>query len=76
MGVDHRELGQEVKAVVVPRPGASLEPESVKAFVGETLAYYKVPSHVEVREEALPRNAAGKVLKHVLLGAENPFVEE
>jgi acyl-CoA synthetase (AMP-forming)/AMP-acid ligase II len=54
-----------------------LDAEEVKAFVGETLAYYKVPEYVEVRAEPLPRNATGKVLKHVLLGqGENTFVEE
>lgn len=77
LGVDHEELGQEVKAVVVPRPGAHPDPTALAAFVGETLAAYKVPSHWELRTEPLPRNAAGKVLKHVLAGAaENPFVEE
>jgi hypothetical protein len=31
----------------------------------------------ELRDEALPRNASGKVLKHVLAGdAENTFLEE
>ena len=76
VGVDHRELGQEVKAVVVPRPGRTIEEQALKDFVAETLAYYKVPTYVEVRTEALPRNATGKVLKPVLLGeAENPFEE-
>jgi long-chain acyl-CoA synthetase len=36
--------------------------------VAETLAGYKVPAHWELRHEALPRNASGKVLKTVLLG--------
>ncbi len=77
VGVDHRTLGQEVKAIVVPREGASLDEADVQAFVGETLAYYKVPSTVELRWEPLPRNATGKVLKPVLLGeAENTFEEE
>ena len=77
VGVDHRTLGQEVKAVVVPRPGATLDPDQIKAFVGETLAYYKVPEYIEIRSEPLPRNATGKIMKHVLLGeAENTFVEE
>jgi acyl-CoA synthetase (AMP-forming)/AMP-acid ligase II len=77
VGVDHRTLGQEVKAIIVPRPGATLDPDQVRAFVGETLAYYKVPEHIEIRTEPLPRNATGKVMKHVLLGeAENTFVEE
>jgi long-chain acyl-CoA synthetase len=77
VGVDHRELGQEVKAIVVPKRGKILDPAALKDFVGETLAYYKVPAHVEIREEALPRNPTGKVLKAVLMGeAENAFVDE
>ncbi|HEV8297278.1 MAG TPA: class I adenylate-forming enzyme family protein [Acidimicrobiales bacterium] len=77
VGVDHRTLGQEVMAIIVPRPGATIDPVEIKQFVGATLAYYKVPEHIEVRTEPLPRNATGKVMKHVLLGeAENTFVEE
>ena len=77
VGVDHRTLGQEVKAFVVPRADAQLDPEEIRSFVGETLAYYKVPTHVEIRREPLPRNATGKVLKPVLLGeAENNLVED
>ncbi|MFO0689590.1 MAG: class I adenylate-forming enzyme family protein [Myxococcota bacterium] len=77
VGVDHRELGQEVKAVVVPRPGKTLTPKAIQDWVAQSLAYYKVPTHVEVRSEPLPRNATGKVLKAVLTGeAENTFKEE
>jgi acyl-CoA synthetase (AMP-forming)/AMP-acid ligase II len=77
VGVDHRELGQEVKAIVVLKPGRSLTGKVLQDFVAETLAYYKVPTHVEISDEPLPRNATGKVLKAVLLGeAENTFHEE
>ncbi|MDJ0849102.1 MAG: class I adenylate-forming enzyme family protein [Myxococcota bacterium] len=77
LGVEHPELGQEVKAVVVPRPGNVLEADEVRRFVAEKLASYKVPALVEVRAEPLPRNATGKVMKHVLSGeGENTFVEE
>jgi acyl-CoA synthetase (AMP-forming)/AMP-acid ligase II len=77
VGVDHPALGQEVKAFVVPMPGATPEPDALATWVGETLAPFKVPAHWEVRAEPLPRNATGKVMKHVLLGAaENTFVEE
>jgi acyl-CoA synthetase (AMP-forming)/AMP-acid ligase II len=77
VGVEHRTLGQEVKAVVVARPGHVLDADELKRFVGATLAYYKVPQYIEVRTEPLPRNATGKVMKHVLSGeAENTFVEE
>ncbi|UCE87702.1 MAG: long-chain fatty acid--CoA ligase, partial [Deltaproteobacteria bacterium] len=75
--VPHAELGQEVKAIVVPEPDAPRDPAPLARFVGETLAYFKVPSHWEFRDEPLPRNAAGKVMKHVLVGeSENPFVED
>src|SRR5262245_34449227 len=77
LGVDHEELGQEVKAVVVARAGARPDPQALASWVGETLAAYKVPAHWELRDEPLPRNAAGKVLKNVLAGAAlNQFVEE
>ncbi len=77
VGVDHPELGQEIKAIVVPRGDAGLEPGALAAWCGEALAGFKVPSLWEIRSEALPRNAAGKVLKNVLLGqAENTFVED
>lgn len=76
-GVAHEELGQEVKAVVVAAPEASASTADLAAHCAETLAAYKVPSLWEVRADALPRNASGKVLKHVLSGdAENTFVEE
>jgi acyl-CoA synthetase (AMP-forming)/AMP-acid ligase II len=77
LAVPHRELGQEVKAVVVRAPGAGFDPVALRAHVAERLAYYKVPAHWEARSEPLPRNAAGKVLKHLLVeGGESPFLEE
>ncbi len=77
VGVDHPELGQEVKAIVVPSEGARLEPEVLAAWCAETLAGFKVPSLWEIRSEPLPRNAAGKVLKTVLLGeAQVDLLEE
>ena len=75
-GVAHRTLGQEVKAYVVLRPGATLDLDEVRAFCGGTLAAYKLPDHLEVLTEPLPRNASGKVVKAVLRGeATQTFVE-
>ena len=46
-------------------------------WVGETLAYFKVPTQWEIREQSLPRNAVGKVMKHLLGRQEdNPFTED
>lgn len=77
IGVDHRELGQEVKAVVVPREGTSVEAQELGEWVAQKLASFKVPAHWEIRSEALPRNASGKILKNVVSGdAENTFIED
>jgi acyl-CoA synthetase (AMP-forming)/AMP-acid ligase II len=76
-GVDHAVLGQEVKAVVVLFPGSDLTEDDVREWCAQTLSSYKVPAHVELRTEPLPRNATGKILKHVLAGhGENTFVED
>jgi acyl-CoA synthetase (AMP-forming)/AMP-acid ligase II len=77
IGVDHEVLGQEVKAVVVPMPGATLDAEELHAFCAASLAYFKVPAHWEIRTEPLPRNALGKVVKAALTEPDSlQFAEE
>jgi acyl-CoA synthetase (AMP-forming)/AMP-acid ligase II len=68
VGVPHRELGEEVKAVVQLRTGSTATAEDVRAYCAERLANFKVPEYVELRDEPLPRNPAGKILKSVLRG--------
>lgn len=68
LGVAHPVLGEEVAAVVRLRPGATVTPDELRAHVGRTLAAFKVPAHVLVREEPLPRNPTGKILKRELRG--------
>jgi len=76
-GIDDPVHGQEVKAVVVVRPGTELDDDAVRRFCAATLASYKVPSVVDVRTEPLPRTANGKVMKQVLAGeTPNTFIEE
>ena len=65
IGVDDAEWGQRLKAFVVPRNGAQLSEDTVKGYVKENLARYKVPREVVFLDE-LPRNATGKVLKREL----------
>ncbi len=68
LGSPHPDLGEEVKAVVVPRDGAGLDTAVLAAFAGERLAPFKVPTVWELRTDMLPRNPAGKVLKAILRG--------
>ncbi|HOL36349.1 MAG: acyl--CoA ligase [Proteobacteria bacterium] len=58
--------GEAVVAVVTAKPGATLTAEQVQEHVAAHLASYKVPSRVLIREQRLPRNPAGKVLKNEL----------
>ena len=65
-GVDHPEMGQEVKAVVVLDEEAAAEPDDLAGWCQEVLAPYKVPTLWEIRSTPLPRNPAGKVVKREL----------
>ena len=59
-------MGEKVGAVIVPAAGAELDVKAVIAHCREHLADFKVPQYVAVREEALPRNPGGKLLKKQL----------
>ncbi len=77
VGVDHPVVGQEVKAIIVPKAGIQPPIENMQAFCQEFLAPFKVPTLWEIRAAPLPRNAAGKILKNVLTGmAEHSLIEE
>jgi len=73
VGVPHKVLGEEVKAVVQLKPGSSATVEDLRTHCSARLANFKVPEYVELRDEPLPRNPAGKVLKNLLRGDETPF---
>jgi fatty-acyl-CoA synthase len=62
VGVPDEEFGSRLKAFVVARPDAALDAETVRAFIRENLARFKVPREVEFVEE-LPRNGTGKVMR-------------
>lgn len=57
--------GEEVAAVVVPRPGRQVDPVEVAEWSRGRLAGFKRPRSVVVRS-ALPMTASGKVLKRIL----------
>jgi len=65
IGVPHEKWGETVKALVVAKPGVSLEEADLIAFCRERMAHYKCPTSVEVRD-SLPRTATGKLQKFKL----------
>ena len=65
-GVPHERLGEEVGVAILPKAGAVLDPQELWKFLEGKISAHKVPSHVIVMTEPLPRNAAGKFLKREL----------
>jgi len=65
IGLPHPDFGEAVAAVVVHKPGTSVDAAEIINRLKGQIANYKVPKRVFVVEE-LPRNAMGKVQKAVL----------
>jgi long-chain acyl-CoA synthetase len=66
IGIPHHVLGEEVGAVVQRKPGSTVSDDELKAHVAARLAAFKVPVQIWFRDEELPRNPAGKILKREL----------
>ena len=62
IGVPHAELGEEVGAAVVLKPGADVTAEELRDHVKAQVAAYKYARHVWFVGE-LPKGSTGKVLK-------------
>lgn len=65
VGLPDRVKGEEPAAFVVLRRGQTASGQDLLRYLRERLARFKLPKRI-VFLDALPRNATGKVLKHVL----------
>jgi len=65
VGVPDPMFFEEVMAVIVPAPGASLTADEVRDYVRKHSADYKVPKYVRFMDQ-LPRNPTGKIQKRQL----------
>ena len=65
IGVPHERHGEEVKAFIILKEGATITEVEMVAWSKENMADYKYPRHIEFRTE-LPMTATGKVLKSEL----------
>ena len=65
IGVEDKDWGHRLRAFVVKKQDASVDEDTIKVYVRDHLARYKVPREVIFLEE-LPRNPTGKILKREL----------
>ncbi len=65
IGIDDREMGEQLIALVQLRPDADGDVETLLAWCRESLAGYKCPKQIRFIDE-VPRNAMGKIDKKSL----------
>ncbi|KRB79473.1 malonyl-CoA synthase [Sphingomonas sp. Root710] len=65
IGVPHRDLGEGVVAVIVPREPGFADADAIQAGLADKLARFKQPKAI-LFVDALPKNAMGKVQKAAL----------
>jgi len=62
VGMPQDDLGEEVHAHVVLKPGSNLSEQDIISFCSENLVKYKLPSTVHFKDD-LPKGPTGKILK-------------
>jgi crotonobetaine/carnitine-CoA ligase len=65
IGVRSEMTEDEVKAIVMVRPGMTLTPEEFFEYCKDRIPYFAIPRFLEFRTE-IPINPLGKVVKHKL----------
>ena len=66
VGIPSEEWGEQVHAVVMRKPGASVTAQEIITFCKERIAGYKCPRSVDISDNPLPMSGAGKILKREL----------
>jgi long-chain acyl-CoA synthetase len=61
-------LGEIVGAALSLSKGCDLDAGQVKEFLADRLAAFKIPVHIDVQSEMLPRIASGKISKKQIRG--------
>lgn len=66
IGIPNKDMGEELKALVIPQPGAEQpSPEALIAWCRERLSHYKCPRTLDYVDD-LGRNTMGKINKRKL----------
>ncbi|MGR6836075.1 class I adenylate-forming enzyme family protein [Syntrophomonas erecta] len=65
IGIPDNDLGERVKAFIVPKPGQELTGNEIKDFLKDKIAKYKIPEFIDITDN-IPRNPTGKIMKQEL----------
>ncbi|MGB3067358.1 MAG: AMP-binding protein [Ottowia sp.] len=65
IGLPHAHWGEAITAVVVPKPGATLDEQRIIGQIKQLIDPYKAPKAIIVTD-ALPRTSTGKVQKNLV----------
>ena len=75
-GIPDERLGETVAAVVRASGDVILTAGDIQSHVAERLARFKVPAHVTITREELPRTASGKIYKRGIRDSVLTLLEE
>ncbi len=64
-GIPDDDFGEALMAVIEPQPGATIDPDTIRAQLRAALADYKIPRHIAL-QAGLPREDSGKIFKRRL----------
>lgn len=65
VGVPDPKYGEELMAWIIPKEGAVLEAEDVRAYCKGKISHHKIPRYVEFTD-SYPMTASGKIQKYLL----------
>lgn len=64
-GIPDEEFGESLAAAVEPAPGAEISAESIREFLSQKIARFKIPKRIDFHD-SLPRHDSGKIFKRKL----------
>jgi len=63
VALPHSDLGEEIGAALLLRPGAAPDIAGIRAHAAQSLARFEMPTRWWIRRTPLPTNATGKILR-------------
>ena len=65
IGVEDEDMGEAIKAFIIPVIQYALKADDIRKYLGHKLASYEIPKYFEF-VKSLPKNESGKILKKKL----------